>query len=425
MVVSECISALKFIKDTIVTIKHESDTIEKIKTDNTQKVITFAKTLFVIKSSIELIIDVTEDMKEDSFNLDIAIILNLKLKIEEFLKILIKYREWTENIINGTCFVKCKTGCVNPPSKMDALINEAIDNSIDISQIILDIQTNTIGSAKDIHHPILKKVWVCGRGKNQLNDTQVSTTMLTETLYTMLEKEEGGTLFNPDYCKKMINSFIELLDGSLGTAPDGIISILELNKFEKTEENVKNVKGLLGFDQLPDKEAAVQIPIDFKPMCIDHSSGLEMPQKDDRYGSGFCNKMVHKHKIPSHKSPLFGIIIRCNVEDQGWGGTGHAQIRYSINGGNTMPMIIIWRDRNPSGNYEITLGPDKIKQEDELKLWLYCPGWNGWKCKMNSLEILGIYSHKQKETTEEHKEEHKDGVVGLNSLEIIRLYTNK
>lgn len=405
MVLSDCISALKVIKDVIVTIKHESDTIQKIKKDNTQKVITFAKSLEVVNSSIDLILDVTEDITDDLFNLDIIVIINLQIKIEEFLKKLVQYREWTENMINGKCLVKCKTGCLNPPSKMDSLINTSIDKTIDIIQIILDIQTNSIGSAKEIHHPVLRKVWVYGRGRNQLNDTQLPTNMLIETLYSMLVKEEDGKLNNPDYCKKMINSFIELLDGSSGTPPDGIISILELNTIDQNEKNIKGVKGLLGFEEFPEKEETIPFQVDFKPVCIDHSTGLEMPQKDERYGSGFCNKMVHKQKIDSRESPLFGIVVRCNASDQGWGGTGHAQIRYSINEGNTIPMINIWRDRNPSGDYEITLGPDKIKPEDELKLWLYCPGWNGWKCKMNSLEILGLYKHEQCETEKDEREQ--------------------
>jgi len=394
MVVGDIVSALKTVKDIVVVINNEAKELEKIKNDNTTKIINFVKSIHAIETCMDMLVDILSNTSDD-FGLDLVMVGSLSDKVMEFSKTLKKYREWSEAVEMGSKWMKCKTLCCTPPSEMNKEINQKIDNCQDIIQIINDLKMNSIGSASQITNRILRRVWVYGRGKNQLGETQLPINMLFEAMYAMLKKEEGGELKNDKYCKDLIINLFNLIDGSSGTPPDGVISIIELNSLKMTEQNNENIKGLLGFERQPEEdEENIDVKIDFDKLEIDHKTGIEMEAKDVLYGSGFNNKKAFSFKIENredNKKKLFGVKISCKANDQGWGGTGHCQIRYQVNEDVTKQAFSIWRTKNESGEYDFTLGPDKIKEGDQISVWLYCPAWSGWKCKMWDVNVVLKY----------------------------------
>ena len=392
--IKDIVEGLKAIKDIIVVIKNEAEALEKIKKDNVGKVITFAQSLHVISEAIDNILDVVIDENDEVVSLDVTSINTLKHKIEELSKYLIKYKEWCDNMENGSCCLKCKTKILNRPTKMDEDINKKIDDCADINEKMISLQDSTVGSASKIKNRIMKKIWVHGLGKNQLNDTQLDIDTLATNLFTLLIKEEGE-IKNKELYQEIIYSFLKSIDSVSITPPDGVIQINEINLYLDTKKINKDVKlkELLGVNIKSQQENIItEIPIDFNGMKINHKENLEFEKKDERYGSGFANKKAFSFKVPtsSENKEIISIIIECNACDQGWGGTGHAQIRYKINDGVTEPCINIWRDRVADGNYKMNIS-NNIKVDDEISVWLYCPQWSGWECKLNSAKVSIIW----------------------------------
>ena len=388
MVVGDIIDGLKAIKEIIVTLKNEVDALEKIKKDNVGKVITFSHSLYAINDAIDNILDVLIDEKETG-DINITLINTLKHKIEEFTKFLVIYREWCENM-EGNCCVRCKTTIKNPPSKIEKQMNEEIDKCQDINEKIIEIQDKTVGSASKINNKIMKKAWIYGLGKNQLNETQLHIDILATNIFTLLLKD-GGELKNKDLYRDIVYSFLKSIDNISITPPDSIIQINEINLYlDSNKLHNSTLKELLNLKKEV-KEESVDIPIEFTKMKIDSKSGIEMPKKDERYGSGFNNKKACTFKVPELKEgeDVFSVIVECNACDQGWGGTGHAQIRYQINNGIVEPSINIWRKGEvKDNNYKMTL--TDVKAGDEVSIWMYCPAWNGWECNLNSVKACVI-----------------------------------
>jgi len=388
MVVGDIIDGLKAIKEIIVTLKKEADALEKIKNDNVGKVITFSHSLYAITDVIDNILEVIVNDKEVG-DVNISLISTLKHKVEGFSKFLITYREWTEGM-EGNCCLRCKTVIKNSPSKMDKRMNEEIDKCQDINEKIIEIQDKTIGSASKINNKTMKKVWIHGLGKNQLNDTQLHIDTLATNIFTLLSKEYE--IKNKDLYRDIIYSFLNKIDNISITPPDSIIQINEINLYIDSNKinSSSSLKELLNIKKDVKDEKTIDISVSFEKMKIDSKSSIEMPAKDERYGSGFNNKKACTFKVPNLKEgeDVFSVIVECNACDQGWGGTGHAQIRYQINNGDTQPSINIWRTQVKDNNYKMTL--TDVKSGDEISIWMYCPAWSGWECHLNSVKASVI-----------------------------------
>ena len=285
-----------------------------------------------------------------------------------------------------------KTKLTQRPSKMDSDLNEQIDKCLDVNDRMIILQDATLGSAIKIKNKIMKKIWMHGLGKNQLNDTQLDIDTLATNIFTLLIKEEGE-IKEKDFYREIIYTFLKEIDSVSITPPDGIIQINEINLYLDTKKINKdiNLKELLGIKINKEGEKIIEeIEIQFKGLSIDHQCTLEMEKKDDRYGSGFANKKAFTFKIPaSNGKQIASVMIEGEACDQGWGGTGHALVRYQINDGNTEPGFAIWRDRVPDNKYKMLIRD--VKEGDELSVWLYCPQWSGWQCKLYSAKVSVIY----------------------------------
>jgi hypothetical protein len=213
----------------------------------------------------------------------------------------------------------------------------------------------------------------------------------------MLLKEENGILRKNEYCKDIIRNFVKHIDTLAGTEPDNIITIEELDKIKVTSENSSSVKALLGINKLPNEQITIDITHNnlFTFPNITNSNDPILERKYRGYGCDWPTKIGYEFTIPDTEDKdlsLFGVNIYCNASDQGFGGTGHTQIRYQINDEASIPGFSIWRDRVLDGNYIINIGPDKVKIGDIVKIWQACPPWSGWKITLKSIKVSVIYA---------------------------------
>jgi hypothetical protein len=128
--------------------------------------------------------------------------------------------------------------------------------------------------------------------------------------------------------------------------------------------------------------------------CINHKSPRECPGFPNSYGSDFNNAKAVKVLFPPEFDDKFqqsqdlfmGVQLQIEATDQGWGGTKHAQIRYSIND-STKPIVAFSIDRNANVNgiYDCIIPASKVTSKDTIFVWLYCPAWNGWQCKIKNI----------------------------------------
>lgn len=112
------------------------------------------------------------------------------------------------------------------------------------------------------------------------------------------------------------------------------------------------------------------------------------------YGSDFPCCIVKKFNINKHKTTSDKIIFIINAEDQNWGGTGHINVRYTLNNNDSDIGFFINREKvqdelistNIEGinqidnynNYLIEFSKQDLQDNDNiLTFYLFCPKWNG------------------------------------------------
>ena len=325
-------------------------------------------------------------------NLKFAFIDILQIEINNFKEVLQECKIWSANATNNQCFYiyRCGFMALNPPSIMEKKIEDVFEKIKPLLKELDELEKYIFGSAIEIKHPILQKAWMLV-GANQLNETFLPADTIIQGLFFLLKKEENGTLKKEEYCKKMIEEFIKFIDSSAGTPPDNKITLLELNQIEITEENKSSVKKLLGILKQPDEIIITEIDTGFKePIKVISNDPIEIPNCEG-YGANWPSKKACEFIISTeniNNLDFFGIDFEINAVDQGWGGTGHDQVRFQVN--DQMPQVAfsIWRDKVPDGNYKFNIGPDKVKLGDTVRIWLCSAPWNGWQAKMNSCKAF-------------------------------------
>ena len=103
----------------------------------------------------------------------------------------------------------------------------------------------------------------------------------------------------------------------------------------------------------------------------------------------------YNEKLNDETSILTNITFQMVVKDQGWGGTGHAHVRYQINNNKCVKAFTVSRDEkeNPKNKYRFVINgyelnknlDNKKEKETEISIWLYCPPWSGWKAEARSI----------------------------------------
>ena len=112
------------------------------------------------------------------------------------------------------------------------------------------------------------------------------------------------------------------------------------------------------------------------------------------YGSDFPCCIVKKFNINKHKTTSDKIIFIINAEDQNWGGTGHINVRYTLNNNNSEIGFFINREKvqeelinsgieginqiDNNNNYLIEFSKQDLQNDENiLTFYLFCPKWNG------------------------------------------------
>ncbi len=81
------------------------------------------------------------------------------------------------------------------------------------------------------------------------------------------------------------------------------------------------------------------------------------------------------------------------ANDQGWGGSNSAHVRYQINDGNCIKAFTITRrpKEHLHAEYTFTInGCELNKNSDKsaqqtVYIWLYCPPWPGWEAEVHKI----------------------------------------
>ena len=149
--------------------------------------------------------------------------------------------------------------------------------------------------------------------------------------------------------------------------------------------------------------------------CINHKSPRECPGFPNSYGSDFNNAKAIKvlfppefdNKMYKSQNSFMGVQLQIEATDQGWGGTKHAQIRYSIND-STKPIVAFSIDRNANANgiYDCIIPSSKVTSKDTIFVWVYCPAWNGWQCKIKNIKATILIASFEENVIQEIKDEH-------------------
>jgi hypothetical protein len=388
------ITTLKTLKQCIELIKDEIKALEDVDDLNLVELPEYLKSIEKMNDSITTLHDLFNPFVPAQHKLRMDYINHIKMNIDDINKILLECKEWHDIIKNWKC---CTTSCYtmmkqDSPSEVEEKIKNAFNNIDPMLKDLIELEEDILGSAINIVNPIMKKAWIRGLGIDEINSNQINGTILTETLFIML-KEEEGKLEREEDCKRIIVNFVKYLDLLSGFEPNNSISINEINQYKTTPENSKSIKTFLNINNEPDKEEII------KDIIIDFDKPFTVTYKDNRvikdplctgYGAGFNNdkacefNLVDSDDIKDLK--LYGVDIECNLTDQNFGGTGQTCIRYQIN--NEKTVLILWVDRNkvPNHIYKFTIGPEQVQIGDTIKIWLFCPSWNGWSVTLNNIK---------------------------------------
>ena len=111
----------------------------------------------------------------------------------------------------------------------------------------------------------------------------------------------------------------------------------------------------------------------------------------DGYGSKWPYKIAFEFDTPEITNPktFGGIVMTCECIDQGWGGTGHNNVRYQVGSNKIIPAFFIDYNKNPSSKYSYTIKPEEIDIETKthITVWLCSAPWSGWSATMKSAAV--------------------------------------
>jgi len=362
-------------------------------------------------------------------SINFVIINNMKVHLDKHLKYLQEFNDWNKQ---GSFKYGIKACCqkdqrsVVKTKKLKKYIIQLNDNLL----ILRDLRTRIFGSAIRIKHPVLRNAWLL-LGENQLNDTSIKTNLIEDNFYQLLKVETKNKELNKQKWKPRVHKLLKVIDESCLSVEDSRISIMEMKSLDQEYMNYITIKKLLkiideedegdGEDEVqegvhdegeegqdPSENAlavvAVEsiLPVVHDPYSVDLDVNFD-GRKDmvgskvsDRlsnsngYGSDFpfinlCEFNLPELDTSSDYDSYITLDIKAN--DQGWGGTGHVQVRYQINDGECFHGFNVNRDNNLTGEYNINIPLDNtIQSSDKINLYLLCPTWGGWVASVSEIK---------------------------------------
>ena len=402
------VSALSTLKDGVVTVLRELKALEAINQLNLTHIPIYHKAISMLDISIERLLKIYNYKipVPDHVALKMVLVEIMQLQMLQFHVFLQRYNEWCNNRERRNVVVKCCTLMCQPPStihqELDAMFQLVVNSIKDLIQL----EGSILGSAARIKHPLLQKAWLKA-GQNDLNASELNNNLIQDALFVMLRAEIP--VKNKTLSRELIQSFVDELDGTLGSEKNGKLSMDELNECANDADTVAK---LVGYTADTEDTQEIECNVTWlreKVAKITWQSPQEAQPFPNSYGSDFANERVVRITVPAGGGDeggkkLMGVKLQMRATDQEFGGTKHAQIRYSITrfGENSpvsdqavRPIVAFSIDRNErDSNFvqEITLSPNVVGMNDTIDIWLYCPRWNGWQCKLLECKAIAVMS---------------------------------
>jgi hypothetical protein len=441
-------NAISFLKNAVIFVITEMKQLERMNQFISTNILTYE---VAISNLLESIKRLNSPLYSDIVNPStLASILSLvNSHVLSLQKLVVQMTKWNNHIKAGG-FKKFRALIKERPS---VLAETLFSKLLEIKPLLFEIaniERDTLGSGVRIHNPLLRACWVLS-GKNQVNDSSIHKNIITENMYILLKRELGGDIKKPQVWKNAILKFVDCLDGCAAGIPDDQISISEMNEFiippekdtfrrllkdyiepnerslrlsitdipsfieekdenkEELENKPENQNEEENQHQEPDnenkeeiddnipssdiEEEIIEMNVDINTKKIDSRHPVEIP-KCENYGSNWCSILLGQFVIPenNHKHLEFDFVeIITKATDQGWGGTGHDNVRYQINDNPIEVGFFIDRNKCPDNIYKFTINYEKLKIGDNVKLWLSCAPWNGWTAQAHSMNLKIMY----------------------------------
>jgi hypothetical protein len=403
--IHDIITVFKGLKNCIEVILCELQSIQSILEITNEEFPIYESALYALQHSINNLMKIYNYKIPIQHILKFELLQNIHIKLKSFSTILDQFSDWDTRIIKHKClnFEQFLFFLSNPsPSKILQKLEKTFICIEPLIKDLLVLEEKILGTAIRIEHPILQKAWLMVGG-NQLNDTDIPSSILVENLYAMYLIEQNNYIPNKDYVIKKITDFVNTIDGIAGTDHDNKITITEINLFTTTESNSKSVKALIDISvsekepvELDDVKLGpiyVNIPIEFREPVNVNYMGKKIIKEPlcIGYGSDFnninaCEFMILSDLLPNNNYKLFGIDIECIANDQGFGGTNQCHLHYQINDKISVKAFHVDRNQFPDNTYKFSIPPEKILLGDVVKLWIFSPGWSGWSMTLNGVK---------------------------------------
>jgi hypothetical protein len=353
-------------------------------------------------------------------SINFVIIHNITLLLDKHLKYIKEFAIWNHQgkckyVINACCSKDQRT--VVKTKKLKKYIVQLNDNLI----ILRDLRNRIFGSAIRIKHPVLRNAWLL-LGENQLNDTSIKTNIIEDNFYQLLKAETNKEV-NKNKWKPRVHKLLKVIDESCLSNEDSRLSIMEMKSLDQEYMSYSTIKKLLKiidekyedgslektYSENDSSEESLALVVEsILPIVRDHYSvGIDVNFKEEKnivgssvnerlsntngYGSDFPYIGICEFNLPeldsSDRYESSYITLDINAKDQGWGGTGHVQIRYQINDGECLHGVDINRDNNPAGEYNMSIPfNQKVSSYDKINLYLLCPAWGGWSASVTGVK---------------------------------------
>lgn len=109
------------------------------------------------------------------------------------------------------------------------------------------------------------------------------------------------------------------------------------------------------------------------------------PIVDKNYGNDFPCKLLHIYKFENTTDCKIDVLsFEFNIQDQGWGDSGHLNVRYKINDSGTNVGFFVNRFKNKTNLYTLDINlSDLEKGSNLIYFYMFCPPWDGWFGKVN------------------------------------------
>jgi hypothetical protein len=399
--------SLAFIKDVVVFVVQEMKQLDRMNQFISTNILTYEVAIANLLETItRLNCPLHSDVISQSTLSSILSLINAH--VLSLQKLVITMTKWNNHVKAGG-FKKLRAIVRERPSVLADLLFSKL---LEIKPLLFEVSSverDTLGSGVRIKNPLLRASWVLS-GRNQINDSSIHKNIIAENIYVLLKRELGGELKKPENWKRAIQKFVNQLDGCAAGLPDDHISISEMNEYvvpaEKTTFRLLLKDFFEGSESVSvsaetveevvvevEKEETIDIPITIDATRIDSKHKVEIPSCEG-YGSNWPSVFLGKFTVPSptvNELEFDFVEIVTKASDQGWGGTGHDNVRFQINDKPVEVGFFIDRNKSPDGTYKFLINYEKIQVGDEVKMWLSCAPWGGWSAQVHSMQVQATY----------------------------------